>query len=79
VNEPYFVLFSSIGFNFKVLTLGRLGLASHLSMLVLVGSFGTPYAVGWDLSLVSAPTSWWAEKKFSGLLWYMCPGLVRAS
>jgi hypothetical protein len=31
VNEPYFVLFSSVGFNFKVLTLGRLGLASHLS------------------------------------------------
>jgi hypothetical protein len=30
VNEPYFVLFSSVGFNFKVLTLGRLGLASHL-------------------------------------------------
>ena len=30
VNEPYFVLFASIGFNFKVLTLGRLGLASHL-------------------------------------------------
>ncbi len=32
VNEPYFNLFSSIGFNFKVLTLGRLGLASHLQI-----------------------------------------------
>ena len=32
VNEPYFILFSSIGFNFKVLILGRLGLASHLLM-----------------------------------------------
>ena len=32
VNEPYFILFSSIGFNFKVLILGRLGLASHLEI-----------------------------------------------
>ena len=34
VNEPYFSLFSSIGFNFKVLTLGRLGLASHLHAML---------------------------------------------
>ena len=30
VNEPYFILFSRISFNFKVLILGRPGLASHL-------------------------------------------------
>ena len=29
---PYFILFSRIGFNFKVLILGRLGFASHLDM-----------------------------------------------
>jgi hypothetical protein len=46
---------------------------------VLVGSFGTPYAVGWGSSLVSAPASWWADNTFSGPSWYMCPGLVRAS
>ena len=32
VNGPYFILFSCIGFNFKVLILGRLGVASHLLM-----------------------------------------------
>ena len=32
VNEPYFILFSRISFNFKVLILGRTGLASHLEV-----------------------------------------------
>ncbi len=30
VNGPYFILFSRIGFNFKVVILGHPGLASHL-------------------------------------------------
>ena len=32
VNEPYFILFSRISFNLKVLILGRPGLASHLEV-----------------------------------------------
>jgi hypothetical protein len=41
VNEPYFILFSSIGFNFKVLILGRLGLASHLEGGVIGASWSS--------------------------------------
>ena len=33
VNGPYFILFSPVGLNFKVLILGRLGLASHLGFI----------------------------------------------
>ena len=34
VNEPYFILFSSIGFNFKVLILGAWGLRPTYKYLI---------------------------------------------
>ena len=37
VNEPYFVLFSHLGLNVKVLILGRLGLTSHLEVVEYAG------------------------------------------